>query len=69
MAGRRNYVTMSNFVCTECEMEMRLPRLHGNQRKKRHIKDIYCPKCKEVRKFVEYRYKECYKTIDGEVIG
>lgn len=69
MAGRRVYIKMSTFVCPECGFEMQLPRKHSKLREKGHIKDIYCPGCKAVRKFKEYTYKQCYKTLDGEVIS
>lgn len=64
---KRRY-TISNFMCTECEFIIPLPRRREKQREKGHIKDIYCPNCKTKRKFREIRYVDIYKTLDGEVI-
>lgn len=64
---RRNFV-ISEFHCTECELIIPLPRIHGRQREKGHVKDIWCPKCQRKMKFREVRYKELYKTMAGDVI-
>lgn len=69
MAGRRDWYNISTFVCPECGSEMPIPRWHGRRREKGHIKDIYCAKCKKIQKFKEYNNKECYKTLDGEVLS
>ena len=65
---KRSGCLISNFVCPECKKIVPLPRNHGRQRKKNHIKDIYCPFCKEVRKFTEITYKHIYEMEDGRVI-
>lgn len=65
---RRTDCVISNFVCPDCKKVMMLPRNHGRQRKKNHIKDIYCPFCKEVKKFHEVTYKDCFETEEGKVI-
>lgn len=67
--NKRKPMTTSLFVCSECGQEMFLPRIHGSQREKGHIKDIYCFKCKDVKKFKEYKYKESYRNLDGDIIG
>lgn len=67
--NKRKPMTTSLFVCSECGQEMFLPRIHGFQREKGHIKDIYCFKCKDVKKFKEYKYKESYRNLDGDIIG
>jgi len=41
------------FTCPECGQVITLPRKSSKKRKRGHIKDLYCPTCKEVRKFVE----------------
>ena len=64
---RKNYV-QSIFVCKECGMNIPLPRIHGRQREKNHVKDIYCPRCKKVSKFKEVRYKEFFINLDGQVV-
>ena len=66
--GRRGWHTISNFVCGECGMVMPLPRKHCYQREKGHIKDIYCPVCKDVKKFQEIGYKEFYRNMEGEIV-
>lgn len=63
---KRRYYSISDFVCPECGMIIPLPRLQ--QREKGHIKDLYCPGCKTERKFVEYRRKDVYKTLDGTIV-
>lgn len=45
--NKRKPMVMSLFVCPECGLEMPLPRIHGSQREKGHIKDLYCPICKD----------------------
>lgn len=65
---KRRYMVTSNFVCPECGMIMPLPRNHGNRRESGHIKDLYCPRCKETRKFTEIARKNAYTTLDGKVI-
>ena len=69
MSGRRDCYNISTFVCPDCGTEMPIPRWHGRRREKGHIKDLYCPKCKKTQKFKEFNNKECYKTLDGEVIS
>lgn len=66
--GRQSFHTISSFVCEDCGGVMPLPRIHGKQRAKGHIKDVYCPICKEVKKFKEIGYKENYRNMAGEVI-
>jgi hypothetical protein len=61
--------TISNFVCLECGTTMPLPRIHGSQRKKGHIKMLECPVCKKQQPFREFSYKSHYKTLSGEIIG
>ena len=51
--GRKKY-TISDFYCKKCGTNMPLPRVK-RQREKGHIKDLYCPVCKCIRKFVEIR--------------
>ena len=44
---------ISNFYCTECGVHMELPRNRGRKRSDKHIKTIYCYKCKRETKFEE----------------
>lgn len=64
---KKKYYPISNFVCPECETIVPLPRVK-KQREKKHIKDIYCPGCRKVRKFVEITRKDYYVTLEGNVI-
>ena len=48
----------------ECGERIPIPRVH-HQREKGHIKDLWCPRCKEVHHFTEYRWMEPMATIDG----
>lgn len=69
MACNKKKVSVtSTFVCSECGLEFPLPRIHGKQREKDHIKDLFCPMCGKVQKFKEYAYKRPYKTLDGTII-
>ena len=63
MYDKKKIRTISNFICPECGLNFPLPRNHGRQRK-----NIYCPKCDKIQKFREYKYKQGYKTLDGEII-
>lgn len=43
--------------------------MKGSLRKKRHIKDMYCPVCKCKRQFKEITYQDNYKNLDGEIVN
>lgn len=66
---RKNPYSISRFVCPVCDAIVPLPRFKGQRREKKHKKDIYCPKCKQDRVFVEYRDKDFYKTMEGGILG
>lgn len=53
---KRRYMITSAFKCYKCGKDVFLPRMKGYQRKNGHIKDMWCPYCKEESKFVEHRY-------------
>ena len=63
MSSRRWNGTMSILVCPDCAIRLTVPRCKGKQREKGHIKDEWCPRCKEVRKFVEVR--ECDFVLEN----
>lgn len=65
---RFRYMNTSQFICTECGLEMPLQRPHCHQREKGHIKDLDCPKCRKKTKFKEIRYNDFYKTMSGEIL-
>lgn len=46
---------ISQLSCLVCEKNFPIPREYSNLRKDGHIKDIYCPTCKRMSKFVEHR--------------
>ena len=52
---RRQKFVISHFYCNECKTDMPLPRKRGKMRENGHIKDLYCPVCKKIRKFTERR--------------
>lgn len=54
---RRNF-SISTFICPECNTKFPIPRKKSNQREKGHIKDIWCPFCKDTRKMLEYKENE-----------
>lgn len=65
----RKFYTISNCVCLVCDTEIPIPRMKGSLRKKRHIKDMYCPVCKCKRQFKEITYQDNYKNLDGEIVN
>lgn len=49
---------MSDMYCVECGGRMTVPRPRRKTREKAHLKDMYCPYCKEDTKFREVREKD-----------
>ena len=50
---KKKPMTYSCFICTNCGNTYFLGRDKGKQRKNGHIKDLWCPVCKEVTKHIE----------------
>ena len=50
---KMNNFSISYFHCPDCDMVMSVPRFDHRRREKDHIKDLYCPRCKGVKKMVE----------------
>lgn len=50
---KRNDVYIAIYRCSCCGSEVTVPRQKGRKRGVEHIKDLWCPYCKETRKFVE----------------
>ncbi|MFR7475675.1 hypothetical protein [Frisingicoccus sp.] len=50
---RKRETVISYFVCSECGLEMSIPRIKNQLREKWHVKDMHCPHCKKISKFVE----------------
>ncbi len=44
---------ISHLKCPECGLDFPIPRYRGRKREEGHIKDLYCPRCKAVRKMIE----------------
>lgn len=62
--------TISTLVCECCGVEMYVPRKMTLTREKGHLKDIWCPVCRETKHFREYRAgRDYYKNLAGDVIG
>ena len=53
MGLRRQAYCISYFTCPSCGKVFPLPRKRGSRRSRGHIKDIYCPFCKETKKYIE----------------
>ena len=49
---------ISYCVCPGCGKQFPIPRRRGQQRKRKHIKDIWCPFCHRVEKMTEIRYND-----------
>ena len=47
--------TISKFECPDCENEMYVSRQLSKQREDGHIKDLWCPYCKEIKKMKEIK--------------
>ena len=58
---------LSTFICPTCGKTFPIMRPHGQQRKRGHIKDIWCPYCKTTQKFKEVRKNDCFVN-NGNVI-
>lgn len=43
----------SDLVCSVCGTIFTIPRFYGEKRKMYHIKDMECPNCKKIQKFIE----------------
>ena len=65
---KQRFMDLSLFICPSCGKTIPLMRNHGQHRKKNHIKDLYCPFCKEDQKFKEVKRGEYYRMLDGELI-
>lgn len=48
---RSGRVDISNLKCTVCESVFPIPRIQ--HREKNHIKDLWCPNCKQITKHLE----------------
>lgn len=46
------------FICSECHNAFPLPRFKYTKRKKKHVKDLYCPFCNKVVKTEEINDNE-----------
>lgn len=68
MGRRKRAFIISTFICPDCGKSVPLPRIYGRQKEHGHIKNIYCPFCKESKQFMEIRPHENYKNMAGEVI-
>lgn len=44
---------ISDLICSECGTIFSIPRRIYKSRKKYHVKDMNCNKCKKVTKFIE----------------
>ena len=58
-------IRISDFYCKVCNAKIPLPRTR-REREKYHIKDMYCPFCKEIRAFYEVRSGDDYKSIKAK---
>lgn len=61
--------SISNFMCPECGKIIPLPRPNTKARENGHIKDIYCPYCRKIQKFREYKSKQPIRTLAGDDIA
>ena len=60
-----NQFYMSDFYCTKCgNLSMSLPRAKKKQREAGHLKNLYCPHCREEHNHVEMRPFGAYRLED-----
>lgn len=64
---KQRYMDLSMMICPECGKAFPIMRNHGQRRKSGHIKDLWCPYCKEDQKFLEIGRGECWKN-NGKII-
>lgn len=55
-------MTFSTLICPVCGKPFPIMRNYGRQRERGHIKDIWCPYCKQTQKMSEVRAGDYYKT-------
>lgn len=60
-------IVISYLICPRCGNSFPIPRNKGRQRKKNHIKDIWCPFCGRVEKMKEIRYNDFGEDGDKNV--
>ena len=48
-------LTISDMYCEKCNFKTTVPRKRGQQREKGHLKTMFCPRCKEMKRFKEVR--------------
>lgn len=65
---KQRYMDQSIFICPVCNNQFPIMRNHGHHRERGHIKDIWCPFCKEDRKFQEVRRRDFVMTATGSII-
>lgn len=53
---KRQPVTMRDFQCPECSEKISVPKKSSRRTSVGHIKDMWCWKCKETRKFIQIKY-------------
>lgn len=64
---RRHSFTISQFVCPDCGLVVPLPRGKNRPRENGHIKDIWCARCGEIRKFKEIKNDEFIRTLEDVI--
>ena len=65
---KQRFMDKSELICMTCGNRFPIMRNHGKPRERGHIKDIWCPFCKQDRKFQEVRRTDCVVTASGAVI-
>lgn len=55
---KKGEYTISYCICPQCGKGFPIPRKANKCREKDHIKDLWCPFCKEVVSMKEMRYND-----------
>lgn len=62
---KKQQYTVSTCVCPNCGLRFPIPRKKSKARESKHQKHIWCPHCKEVHNFTEYRFND-FMIREGE---
>lgn len=65
---KKRFMDYSICLCSQCGFRMTIPREHGNHRKNKHVKDLWCPSCKAEQKFIEIKNRDYYVNENGSII-
>ena len=66
---RKGSFDFTNLVCLECGYIFTIPRRTYKLKNNGHIKDLWCPRCKNVNKHYEIRNIDSFMNLDRVMDG